>query len=979
MKRRILLLAVLPICFLLLLFSTGRAQNTIGIPVVINYTKQVYNAGSQNWGIAQGRNGILYFANNDGLLTFDGNFWRKYALPNKTKARSIAIDSNNRIYVGGQNEIGYFSADKKGTLRYTSLMPLVKGDGKDFTDVWNICLYRGHVFFRAYRKILEYDGKMVTVHKGQLWNFLGATTTTLFALDAEKKLLSYQRGQWAPAAQNNSLPANAVLRSTIQIGEDSVLLATQQHGLFILHRDTIRPFRTRDLEAISASNIYGAVYLSQGRIALNTNLSGCVIIDKNGSLIQRISKREGIQNNNVLTVFFDKDKNLWFGTDNGIDLVLYSNAIQQLFPDGEDRNAGYTSVLYQNRLYLGLVSGAYTVPLEREKDLSLTRENFRFVKGSKGQVWNFSVVNNKLLMGHLRGAFQIQNDSALVLDPRTGFWGFQQVRVPGNPHAILAGTYNGINFYDDRAGKVLDPKIDARFESARFIVQHGNAIWASHPFKGVYRIVYRNGAPVVTPYADRQKVLSSNHNKIFDIGGKMVLVSDKGIFEYSDKTGEFIPSAALRSLTAVANISYLKEDPYGNIWFTSDKKIGVLDRSSGRDRIVFIPELTNKIQANGFEDINIIDSANILVTGEAGFYHLNYAAYKKNSASLQAFVSNVSFISAKDSVLFGGYSLLSAAPVIPYVNNALHFEVRTSLFGEESTIEYSYYLKGFDRGWSDWARKTEKDYTNLPPGRYTFSVKCRNNFDNESPVTQFSFTVLPPWYRTWVAYALYAALFFGVLFYLYKHQQRTYKRQQHRKLLEQQRKYNEEQKRLQVLHQLEISESDKKIAQLRSEKLQAEVEHKNSELASSAMNLVRKMEIITRLKGDLLQFKDELELHDAAKEKHFLRIIKVLDKELDSAEEWEQFARHFDSVHANYLKKLKEFCPCLTTADLKTAAYLRLNLTSKEIAQLMNISVRGVETSRYRLRKKLGVANETNLFDFLLQATQQLESEPVNN
>ncbi len=957
------------VLLLSLCFYTANAQNTIGIPVIVNYPKQVYNAGSQNWGMAQDKNGILYFANNDGLLSFDGNFWRKYFLPNKTKVRSIAIDNNNRIYVGGQSEVGYFSANEKGALHYTSLMPLINGNGKDFTDVWNICLYNNHVFFRAYRKILEYDGKKMIVHDGIQWNFLGTAGSRLLALDNDKKLVAYRNGKWMAAAKNNSFFRDVVLRASIKFGKDSILLATQQHGLYILHNDSITAFRTKDLAAIAASNIYGAVLLSADRIALNTNLSGCIIINKKGEFVQRISKREGIQNNNVLSMLIDRDKNLWFGTDNGIDLVLYSNAIQQIFADGEDRNAGYASMLYHNKLYLGLVSGAYEVSVNNGNDLSYTKGAFKPVKGSKGQVWNFSVVNDRLLMGHLRGAFVVEKDSALVLDPRTGFWNFQSVNVNGASHAMLAGTYNGINFYDFNSGRFAGPKVDAHFESARFVVQHQNIIWASHPFKGLYQVSYDKGVPVVSMYKDKHKVLSGNHNKIFSVGRKMILVSDKGIFEYDDKTGDFISSSDLSKLNNVSNISYLKEDPYGNVWFTSDKKLGILDRSSGISKIVFIPELTNKIQANGFENINIIDSNNIIITGESGFYHLNYAEYKKNHYPLHALISNVSIISAKDSLLFGGYAPLAKASSIPYVHNSLHFETATTLFGEENTIEYSYYLEGFDKDWSEWARKTEKDYTNIPPGEYIFQVKCRNNFDNESPVASFSFTILPPWYRTWWAYAFYICAFVGALYLFYKYQQQKYKKQQRVKLQEQQRKYDEEQKRLQMQHQLEISESDKKITRLKNEKLLAEVEHKNTELATSAMNLVHKVEILTRIKSDLVQFKETAQIEKGAKDFH--KIIKVIDGELNSAQEWEQFAYHFDSVHSNYLKKLKEYCPDLSGSELKLAAYLRLNLTTKEIAQLMNISVRGVETSRYRLRKKLGITNdETNLYSFLIEVTK---------
>lgn len=956
---------------LVLLFSiafAGHSQNTIGIPAIVNYSKQTYNAGSQNWGIAQDKNGIIYFANNDGLLTFDGNFWRKYFLPNKTKVRSIAIDKNKRIYVGGQSEIGFFCANEKGALYYTSLMPLLGEKGKDFTDIWNICFYKDHVFFRAYRKLFEYDGKKIIAHKGAQWNFLGATPSLLLALDNDKKLIVYKNGQWLPAAKNNSFPADAVLRSSILIGNDSTLLATQQHGLFVLHNDSITQFRTKDVDAIAVSNIYGATPLNADRIALFTNLSGCFIINKKGEFIQRISKHEGIQNNNILCMLFDKDKNLWFGLDNGIDLVLYNNAIQQIFPESQDRNAGYASIIYNNKLYLGLVSGAYEVQLGNDNDLSYTRGNFKLVPGSKGQVWNFSIVENKLLIGHLRGAFVVENDAASVLDPKTGFWNFQPIAVRGSSHSMLAGTYNGINFYNYHAGKFSNPGVDAHFESARFIVQHNNTIWASHPIKGLYRVRYNErGIPAVAVYKDQHKILSNNHNKLFSIDKKMILVSDKGIFEYDDQTNDFIRCAFLKELSKIPNISYLNEDQYGNIWFTSDKKVGVMDRSSGRSKIIFIPELNNKIQANGFENINIIDSNNVIITGENGFFHLNYSHYKQNHYPLKALISNVNLISPGNDLLYGGYSQLSSSPSVSYAHNSIHFEASSTLFGQEGNIEYSYYLEGFDERWSDWSKKTEKDYTNIPPGDYSFRIKCRNNLENESPVASYTFTILPPWYRTWWAYILYACLFITSLYLFYKWQQQKYKRRQQIQLEQQQRKYEEEQKQLQLEHQLRIQENEKQIIQLKNEKLQSEVEYKNTELASSAMNLVRKREILSKLKEGLVHYKQSAEPDKSARE--FQKIIRSIDHELDHNEEWEQFVVHFDSVHTNYLKKLKDQYPDLTISDLKLAAYLRLNLSSKEIAQLMNISIRGVETSRYRFRKKLGLTNETNLFDFLNKIT----------
>ena len=138
--------SILPLLFFFVSLQS-LAQNTIGIPNIVNYTKQLYTAGSQNWNIAQDKNGIMYFANNDALLSFDGSFWRKYELPNHTIVRSVAISNDNRIYVGGQGEIGFFAPGAKGELEYTSLNTLVAARDNNFADVWNICFFKERVFF----------------------------------------------------------------------------------------------------------------------------------------------------------------------------------------------------------------------------------------------------------------------------------------------------------------------------------------------------------------------------------------------------------------------------------------------------------------------------------------------------------------------------------------------------------------------------------------------------------------------------------------------------------------------------------------------------------------------------------------------------------------------------------------------------------------------------------------------------------------
>jgi DNA-binding CsgD family transcriptional regulator len=947
------------------------AQNTIGIPNIVNYSRQTYNAGSQNWEIAQDRNGIMYFANNSGLLSFDGASWRTYVLPNKTIVRSVAVAADGRIYVGGQADFGYFYPGAHGELLYTSLKNLVPSTGNDFTDVWDIVVWGEHVFFRSNKKMFDLVKGKLHVFKGTDWRFLGNTPSGVIAYEFQQGLVRYRHGGWEPALKAGSLPETVIISATVTIGRDSTLLVTSSDGLFILHNDSLSAFTTPDIRSLADMNIFHACAVGSDKIALVSNLAGCVIIDKKGRFIQRFTRQEGLQSNNIRAVMVDKDQNMWLGLNYGIDLIAYSNAIRNIFPDQAEKSSGYTSTIYKNQLYLGLATGLYKVDLQPgHEDLSYVNGDFSFVKNTTGQVWSLSEVNGHLIAGHNKGAYIIDGNQASTLDDKTGFWTFQLLHHRSRP-MMIAGTYNGINFYNYDNGAITNPNIHAQFESARYVVIRKDSIWIMHPFRGLYKVYYNEqDMPVAKLWEDRNRILSANHNHLYRLAGKMVLTSDNGYFEYDTLAGDFVRSTWLESIFGNLLVNYITEDRYGNLWFCKDKMLGIVDRSAGKPRLLYMSEVDDKILSGGFEHINVIDSSNIFIAAEKGFFHLNYAQYTRNKHSLQVFIRLVKSMTS-DSLIFGGHPIPAAAPVTPsvhYGGNSLHFEYAADVYGQEQNMYYSYFLEGFDKAWSDWIKKTEKDYTNLPAGNYVFKVKCRNTADNESVITQYAFTILPPWYQTWWAYVLYAAVFFGILYLFYKRQQRKYKRLQQIKLQEQQRRYDEEQKQLQFLHQLEIGKSEKQIIQLTNEKLQAEIGHKNSELASSAMNLVRKMEMLSRLKADLVQYKSNHESEKGSKE--FQKIIRTIDKELDHDEEWEQFAIHFDNVHTNYLKKLKENYPDLTASELKLAAYLRLSLTTKEIAQLMNISIRGVETSRYRLRKKLNMNMEDNLFDFLISVTK---------
>ena len=958
--RVLLLLILLPIGVF--------GQNTIGLPDVINYTKQTYSGGLQNWDIKQDKNGIIYIANNEGLLSFDGKYWNLYPLPHKTIVRAVEIGPDNNIYVGGQDELGYFSPGKNGRLQYHSLSQFIPEKDRSFSDVWDIATLNKNVFFRSKAKIFQFTGEAVVVYNAPSeWGYLGLEHGQIVAQDYKTGLMKIEHNECNPIFSTNSLPENDAVTSLISLPGDSTLIATLKNGLFILTSKGVAKLVSANNSFFQNERIYGATTINKDWVAIATNNSGIYIIDLKGNIIQRLSKTEGLQNNNVLSIFLDRQSNLWLALDNGIDFIAYNSAIKQITPLLQD-GSGYTALIHDQKLFLGTTNGLYSVPLQPVKDLSFSKGNFIPVNNIQGQTWGLAEINSHLLLGHHEGAFEVNNNTATPISHKPGFWNFIPLSTTYPVPQIVAGYYNGIVFFNYKNNQFV-PSADTLVfgESSRFIsIDQDDNIWVSHPYHGVYKInKAKTQASTVHLYTEKQGLPSALNNHVYKIKNQVVFATEKGVFIYNIQKDIFEPSKYYRNILGEQSIRYLKEDQAGNIWFIHDKTLGIIDLSENEPQLIYLPELNNKM-LSGFEFIYPVNANNIFLGGEKGFYHINYEKYKQSFVPFQVQVRSVRVINETDSILFGGYYApvnepqiqnAKTVPELPYHFKTIRLEFASAVFGLQSNLEYSYRLKGFEDTWSEWTVRTEKEYTNLPTRNYSFEVKVRSNHGVESAIASYNFIVLPPWYRTVWAFCGYFLLLNFAVFFLIRWQQKKFYRQKEM--------HDAEQKKLQYLHALEINQAENEIIVLRNEKLNGEINHKNSELATSAMHLVQKGVLISKIKDQIVHVMKELDSEKGIDE--LKKMKKILSEDEKKDKEWEQFAQHFDKVHSDFTMAVKEKHPAITSNELKLCAYVRMNISTKEIAQLMNISVRGVEISRYRLRKKLGISTEKNLFDYLIQ------------
>lgn len=965
---------LLTILFTLGLATAARSQTGVLIPEIINYSKKAYSSGNQNRGIDRDRRGLFYFANDDGLLVFDGNYWKTYPLPNGSIVRSLTV-VDDRIYIGGQQDFGYFEFDPKGSLVYTSLKPSIPAGETDFTDVWRVIPYGPDIFFQSNKRLFRYHDGTITAYRSINWSFLAACRGLLIAQQYEGGLMVFKDTGWVrlPGNRPEFARDKMGIRSLTAFSSSGILMGTQKMGCYLMDKDSIRKFEPPTIAAINHQIIQSLTTIDTNEIVVGTRLDGYYVVNTKMEILQHITKKEGLQSSTINTVYVDGEKNLWLGLNNGIDLIIYNSAINHITPSLDNRGPGYSAALYDKKLFLGTGFGLFSMPLPADNELSGMQKGFGLVQNSNGIVWGLSVVNNQLLMGKNDGAFVVAGNVATALDSTNGFWFFQPLTAMQPSPRVIAGTYSGVNIYNYVNGKFVNPKLNTRFESAKYTVVSGDEIWTVHPYQGLYKISFNDtGAPVSKAYRDVHGLLSSGHNHLFKIQNKIVLVTRKGIFEYDHTLGDFIESAFFKRVLGSVVVSYLREDTQGNIWFIEDKKPGVIDLSGDKPVVVYFSELNNSVLGNDEEFIYPINKNNILVAGEIGFYHINYEKYRATNRPMRLLLRTVTAFHEQDSILFGGYlfrkdssQLFDAydfGRTIRYKWNSLHFEYSSPYFGE--FVEYSCRLNGYEREWSSWSRRTERSYTNLPAGNYIFEVVARTSNGRQSAVSLFKFTISPPWYNTVLAWVVYILLAIAIIYWFYKRQQRKYIQQHTERLRKQREKFDEEQKRLQYLHQLEIEKNEKEIIRLKNIQLETEVEHNNVELASNTMNLLQKRELMNKIKDEILKVQEEEEPEKRVKS--IRRIIKIINEQLELSDDWERFSQYFDKSNNDFLKTLRDNYPLLTPSDLKLCAYLRLNLSTKAIADLLNLSIRGVESSRYRLRKKLSLGNDVSLSDFLL-------------
>ncbi|WP_224491277.1 triple tyrosine motif-containing protein [Robertkochia flava] len=911
------------------------------LPPINTFNPIDYRAGNQNWMIDQDREGWMYFANNDGLLVFNGAEWTTYPSPNNTILRSVKV-IDNRIYTGCYMEFGYWEKTDTGRLHYTSLSGRNPTDLIEDEQFWNITYQKPFILFQSLNRILvlnENTGALNPIKAPSGITRMFHLNNTIFFHSAGSGLFRIAKGKPEKVIGDPQI-ANARIAKMFAYKE-GFLLITQQGEFFQFNPDTgITNALTPDF-SLENTGIYNALALSNGNIAIGTISQGLFITDPNLKFQYHIDQSSGLSNNTILSLFEDRDHNLWLGLDNGVNSLNMEAPFKRYLEQNGKIGTVYTSAKQGNALYLGTNQGLF---YKNKED-----QSFKLVEGTKSQVWSLFPYDNVLFCGHDSGTFIIENGKASLISDVPGTWDFRP--VPGRDDLLLQGNYNGFNVLIKTNGtwKFRNHIQGFDYSSKHFEITKDFRIYMSHEYKGIFELKTDPNLSEIIEYKRLEHPEKGKNSGLTRFGNMIYYANKEGVYSLNEEGEDLFRKDSLLSKVASGEqfvSGKMINDRKENLWlFTRDNLLQVNQSElSNTPRVTKVPIPYNEIRTiAGYEHVLCTGNGTYLVGSKDG-----YLAFDVNRVDPEIHKISLQQVSYQYSMQQDSLLTLSENAELQYKNNNIHFRYTVPEYSKYIKTQYQYQLSGQNDTWSSWSESPTVRFENLPFGKYTFKVRGRIGNRVTSNEATYTFRILPPWYFSNPALAIYFILLVSLAF-LINYQYKRYYRKQQKKLL----RTTEEKHRLQQL------ENEQELVKLRNEKLQQDVESKNRELAASTMSIIKKNEF-------LIEIRDNLKQLNGKGEKQIKSIIADINKDINEDDNWNLFKEAFNNADKDFLKKIKDLHPNLTPNDLRLCAYLRLNLSSKEIAPLLNISVRSVEIKRYRLRKKMELEHEKSLVEYIL-------------
>jgi len=790
-------------------------QYELGTPFIRNYPPREYKGFSQNWDAVQDKNGVMYFANGDGVLEYDGINWRLIRVGQNYTVMSLGIDEDGVIYVGAINEFGILVPNFKGEMTYYSLSDKLPEETHSFGFIYRFIIYnKNQIFLTTSRGIykLYFDEYHTSLKKIEQVQKVFSVENLLFFQSFTEGLFVYYNDTILPLnggdffskkSINNILPYDQN-RLLVSVADTMMYLINKPTHSRLNEKITIQAFPTQ-IDGFLVTNRYNhSLRLHNGNFAFATTKRGTVIIDKKGKIVQILNKTTGVYNDTHFRIFQDAENALWMCLDNGISKVE-TNSPLSFWNDASGLKGSVMAITrFNNMLYVGTWQGVYYLDIEKtmrtfDAQVPLEPLFFSAIKEINNTAWAFLEINNQdgdnvLLIATADGIYAIQGGNIIqVFDKPVN--NLYHLKNPNN--IILAGLDNGVlpirfSFNNNLIQFEIKPTIEGVNERIISIGQTpGGNIWLGTQYNGLFLLTL--------PCKDQQydTLLFQAHSfktynnqsligsiYISEFNNQLYFTCNTGVFVFLNNDKAFKPLSVFINNFIADNIviSIFKQLTKNSVLLQfnrpqkGEKTIAELTIKNGQYHLItypFKPIPEAEIWAIYSDNNNVI-----WLGGDEGLFRHNKNVNYLYDKTFQTAIRRV--VLENDSILYGGHNYhintffyqcpimhndYKIKPEIEFVYNSLGFEFASLFFYDEAQNKYQYQLLGFDKKPSEWVKITKKEYTNLSPGKYTFIVRSKNIFEKESDWVTFDFIILPPWYRTYWTYTMYLVLL-GVFVFL---------------------------------------------------------------------------------------------------------------------------------------------------------------------------------------------------------------------
>ena len=914
-------------------------------PYIINIYRDKYKAANKNWNACQDERGIMYFGNDKGLLEFDGMAWKLNCAVNGSYIKGIGIGSHNLIYTGGFEDIGRWDRDISGNLKYTTFRNLLPKGTLHNETIWKVCVDSKNkkIYYQSFGHIYIYNGtsvKKVGLENGLLFLYKVRNEYWVQEINGSLYRLKNDRLQ---KVEGSNVFNGKLARVILPYRKNQCLIGTSSGEIYLYNGKEFIHWNSSFSQLLRDKELNCGVDVpKRGTYYWGTLLDGVYETDENGNVIAHYSSQNSLQNNTVLALCKDNLNNIWVGMDRGLAYIRYNNGLSYYNFFSQDIGAVYCATYWNNYLLIGTNQGVYYIP---RKDLYSPAcfSSLKFMKGTQGQVWTFSIVDGRLFCGHNMNIIEIGKDlkTSTPYQLNTGI--FRIMKLPVKDRNLLfVVTYNRPTVVDMdthqvwKIGDISKSIINAE-------VDHLNNIWLETVGQGIYKCKlsddYKSFHYHFYYGIEKNKALPEKLS-LFKIGGRIVFLGNNKCWTYDENRDQIVPENRLnKCFSSISDLKRMVHINNDQSWAITGSSIYrfVYDGYIARILEAYNVDNDNLSLVNADENISVLNDSISLVCLDAGFilhnlHKKNFSQVRLNAPLIESVRINIS--EGKERYLDPGKD----SEILYNYNNVTFTFTESHSF--TSNLSVQYVLEGVNNEWSAPSTTGKVFYARLPKGNYTFKLRTVDGLGHKSEETIYKFEILPPWHQTIWAYLLYLVITGLILYLVWLLVLRRYRN----------------------LHLQKVRAREAKYLRKMNENLLNKIEEKDAELFTQTSFIIKKNELILNLK----KIVDDFYTKNAQKSLLLPFIQKMnilLANNMDTEDDWNMFLIRFEQKHKNFFKKLKTMYPQLTNNDLRLCACLKLGLESKDIASLMNISVRAVENNRYRLRKKLDLKPTQNLND----------------